>query len=333
MSVVWPPSHCPRCRASIPWYRNIPVVSWVWQRGRCAGCGLPISPRYLGVEALTGCLFLASWIEVGRDSVVLALVYCLIVSGLIVATFIDFEHFIIPDGITIGGMAAGVAVSFAFPALHGETARAGALLKSVAGMAIGAGIVYAILRLGKLLFGRQSVALEPDTRLIFTETALVLPDESLPYEDIFYRKSDTIVLDAKRVELVDRCYRSVPVRLRPECLTIGTETFNPETVPYMEVVTDHVVLPREAMGFGDVKFMGAIGAFLGYQAAIFSLAVSSMLGAAVGGTLILLRHREWSSRIPYGPYIALAALIWMFGGNRLMDWWLAGGLTQWAMVP
>jgi len=84
-------------------------------------------------------------------------------------------------------------------------------------------------------------------------------------------------------------------------------------------------LPREAMGFGDVKFMGAIGAFLGYKAAIFSLAVSSVLGAVVGGGLILMRRREWSSRIPYGPYIALAALIWMFGGQAAMGWWLAGG--------
>jgi leader peptidase (prepilin peptidase)/N-methyltransferase len=67
--------------------------------------------------------------------------------------------------------------------------------------------------------------------------------------------------------------------------------------------------------------MAAIGAFLGWQAVIFSLMVSSMIGSVVGVALIALRKREWSSRLPYGPYIALAAAIWVFGGNRLVQWW------------
>ena len=74
------------------------------------------------------------------------------------------------------------------------------------------------------------------------------------------------------------------------------------------------------MGFGDVKFMAAIGAFLGWQATIFSLMVSSMIGAAVGVALIVLGKQQWSSRLPYGPYIALAALIWMFGGRGIWEY-------------
>ena len=77
-----------------------------------------------------------------------------------------------------------------------------------------------------------------------------------------------------------------------------------------------ITLPREAMGLGDVKFMGAIGAFIGWQGAIFSLMVSSMIGAAVGVVLILLRKREWSSRMPYGPYIAAAAVIWILAARN-----------------
>jgi leader peptidase (prepilin peptidase)/N-methyltransferase len=65
--------------------------------------------------------------------------------------------------------------------------------------------------------------------------------------------------------------------------------------------------------------MGAIGAFLGWQAAIFSLMLSSMIGAAVGLALIAIRRRQWSSRLPYGPYIALAAVVWMFGGRAIWD--------------
>jgi leader peptidase (prepilin peptidase)/N-methyltransferase len=176
-----------------------------------------------------------------------------------------------------------------------------------------------------MMFGRLKVDLPENARVIFTETALVLPDREVPYEDIFYRKSDTIALEARTVELVDRCFKGVPVRLSPKVLRIGDEEFNPETIIHMEVVATKLVLPREAMGFGDVKFMGAIGAFLGWQATLFSLMVSSMIGAAVGLTFIVLRRREWSSRIPYGPYIALAAVLWMFGGKRLLTLWLAGG--------
>jgi leader peptidase (prepilin peptidase)/N-methyltransferase len=83
-------------------------------------------------------------------------------------------------------------------------------------------------------------------------------------------------------------------------------------VQRMEVVTSTLVLPREAMGLGDVKFMAAIGAFLGWQAVIFSLMASAFLGSIVGVGAILLRRKEWSSRVPYGPYIAVAATIWIF---------------------
>ncbi len=82
----------------------------------------------------------------------------------------------------------------------------------------------------------------------------------------------------------------------------------------MECVTEEIVVPREAMGLGDVKFMSAIGAFIGWQGVFFSLMVSSMIGAGVGLILILMGRREWSSRMPYGPYIALAAVIWLFVG-------------------
>ncbi|MRR33043.1 prepilin peptidase, partial [bacterium] len=112
------------------------------------------------------------------------------------------------------------------------------------------------------------------------------------------------------------------VRLSPTRLKIGDDEFDPEDVPHLEAVTAEIVLPREAMGFGDVKFMGAIGAFLGWQAVVFSLLVSSVLGSLVGVSLIVMRRREWSSRIPYGPYIAIASVIWLFWGWRLIEWWL-----------
>mgnify|MGYP002399474428 CR=1 FL=1 len=183
-------------------------------------------------------------------------------------------------------------------------------------------MIYLILRGGKVLVGKRRRERAPATRIIFTETALVLPDEEIPYEDLFYRKTDVIEFEAKNLELVDRGYKNVAVRLTSTELRIGDEVLKPEDVPHLEAVVDQIVGPREAMGFGDVKFMAAIGAFLGWQATIFSLLVSSIIGAMVGLLLIVLRKQEWSSRLPYGPYIALAAASWIFGGHRLATWWL-----------
>jgi leader peptidase (prepilin peptidase)/N-methyltransferase len=317
LSVVTPPSHCPHCKYSIPFYLNIPLVTWLALRGRCRNCGAPISPRYFVVEFLTGAAFLGCWLAFGNQSAWLAIVYAIFLAGLICATFIDFEHFIIPDEITLGGALAGLAASFLLPQLHGTGSHLAGFFESLLGAVIGAGIVYAILRLGKLLFGRQKIKLPPETRIVFSETCVHLPDKEILYEEIFYRKSDTIVLQAKTVELVDRGYENMTVRLSPAALKIGDEEISPDDVPYLECVSAEIILPREAMGLGDVKFMAAIGAFTGWQGVIFSLAVSSFIGATVGVVLILMRKRAWSSRMPYGPYIALAAAVWIFCGKKI----------------
>ena len=319
LSVVSPPSHCPHCKYSIPWYLNVPLITWLWLRGKCRNCGAPISVRYFLVELLTGLVFLGCWLCFGRESASVALLYCLVLAGLIAATFIDFEHFIIPDEITIGGMVVGFICSFFVPALHHVVSVDQSLKASLLGMLIGGGIIYLILRIGKLLFGRQRVSLPAESKIVFTETGIQLPDRAVPYEDVFYRQSDTIVMRARTVELVDRCYKDVTVRLSPELLRIEEEQLNPETVPHLEAVSTEIVLPREAMGFGDVKFMAAIGAFLGWKAVVFSLMVSSAIGSVVGLTLIAVGRKQ--SRLPYGPYIAMAAAIWIFAGPQMVSWY------------
>lgn len=320
ISIVMPPSHCPHCQYSIPWYLNIPLVTWLALRGRCKNCGAPISPRYFIVELLTGISFLSCWLAFGKISPVIAIIYTVFIAGLIVATFIDFEHFIIPDEITFGGMAVGLVASFLFPLLHGVRTLTDGMWQSALGIGAGAGIIYAILRLGKLLFGRQRLKLPVDTKIVFSETSVHLPDRVIPYDELFYRRSDVIALRARTVELVDRSYKDVLVRLalRSGWLEIGGERFDPHHVPFLEAVSAEIVLPREAMGLGDVKFMGAIGAFIGWHGVLFSLMVSSLIGATVGVALITLRRREWSSRMPYGPYIALAAAIWIFFGRPII---------------
>jgi leader peptidase (prepilin peptidase) / N-methyltransferase len=335
MSIITPRSHCPHCKYSIPWYLNIPLVTWLALRGRCKNCGAPISPRYFAVELLTAVAFLGCWLAFGNPSdplpsLPLAGIYAVFLAGLIAATFIDFEHFIIPDEITIGGMAAGFVASFFFPPLHHANTLDAGMRQSFIGAVAGAGMIYAILRMGKWMFGRQLVKLPVETKIVFTETSVHLPGREISYDDLFYRRSDTIVLHARTLELADRGYQDVVVRLalRAGLLEIEKENFeterlNPEEVHHLEAVSSEIVLPREAMGLGDVKFMGAIGAFLGWRGVIFSLMLSSMIGAAIGVALIAMRRREWSSRMPYGPYIALAATVWIFLGRKLVPWFFA----------
>src|SRR4029453_17791713 len=110
-SVVSPPSHCPHCKYSIPWYLNVPLVTWLYLGGKCRNCRAPISIRYFLVEFLTACIFLMCWLGFVRQSVPGAALYSFFVAGLLAATLIDFEHFIIPDEITIGGMIAGFICS------------------------------------------------------------------------------------------------------------------------------------------------------------------------------------------------------------------------------
>ncbi len=362
MSVVNPPSHCPKCEYTIPWYLNIPLIGWLWQRGKCAKCRKPISIRYFLVELLTGLAFLGAWLQVNLRFVnipepfithpfyaaLVTLALVTLLGGLIASTFIDLDHFIIPDELTKGGMIAGVLFSIAAPQLHEaylgenigkvnlwlfsvpnlgeEIGRFHALLLSLMGMACGGAVVYAVVRLGKALFGKQTYSSEEPVRVTFAPHAMHMENEAgkevtiLPYEDIFYREEDTVMLYAERAELVDRCYWDQPVSLTGGTLKIGKEKFAADKVPHLEVFTEEVVVPREAMGFGDVKFMAAIGAFLGWQATLFTLMASAMVGA-VAGVLLMANRKDNANIIPYGPYIALAAVVWVFGGYELWDWW------------
>ncbi|RKH71427.1 prepilin peptidase [Corallococcus aberystwythensis] len=109
LSIVRPGSRCPKCGHVLSWYENIPVLSWLGLRGKCRGCGMPISPRYVLVELLTGLLFLAC---LKRFDWTYALVPALVLVFLLVPlTFIDLEHWILPFSLTLPGIAAGVLLA------------------------------------------------------------------------------------------------------------------------------------------------------------------------------------------------------------------------------
>ncbi len=324
-SIVLPPSHCPHCQAPIRWTDNIPLVSFVILGGRCRHCRAPISPRYVLIELLTALLFLMMWLKLtpwdqpsahGIDF--LRILICwIVIAGLIVATFIDFEHYIIPNEITMGGVVVGFLCSMAVPSLQHTQSHGMATLRSVLGILTGGLILYLIAEMGKLMFGRLRIPLPADTTIIIADGKLKLPDEEVAWTDLFFRESDNIRFKAVSLKFADKQFSNALVTVHQDSITVNGEHY-PLAGVVVEAATNEIVIPREAMGFGDVKLLAAIGAFLGWQATVFAIFLSSMVGSLVGLTLIVAGKKDLQGRIPYGPYIALGAVIWLFAQDQLL---------------
>jgi leader peptidase (prepilin peptidase)/N-methyltransferase len=239
-SIVFPPSHCPHCNEGIRWADNIPLVSYLALGRKCRNCGAKISPRYFIVELLTALLFLLMWLKLTQwdDPPVHGIyflkgpIYWMVIAGLIVATFIDFEHYIIPNEITVGGIIVGLLLSAVYPPLMDANSIQVSVVRSVLGVLVGGVTLLVVATVGEMIF------------------------------------------------------------------------------------------KKEAMGMGDVKFLAAIGAFLGWEATLFTIFISSLLGGVIGLILVIASKKGWQSRIPYGPYIALGALLWMFCGHEIMKWYV-----------
>ncbi len=316
-------SFCPSCKRQIPWQQNLPLVSWLWLRGKCAGCGSRISFRYFAVELLTALLFLAVWVVFPWP---VAIAYWLFVSLLIAATFIDCEHFIIPDEITIGGTVAGVLASLALPALMEEDSRLMAGLYSLGAAVLGYVLLWLVLEGGKKAFGKKRVRLEVPTAFDWVrqgdDAEFVVGDERGLWSDYFARENDLLLMHCAEAQVDDRSFENTTLQLHYNLLTIEQESFRLDEVDHITGLVRELQIPREAMGRGDLKFLAAIGAFLGWRAVLFSIFAGSLAGSIVGLTTMFLGRRAWSAKIPFGPYLALGALVWMFFGVRLVGWYL-----------
>lgn len=154
-SVVTPRSHCPRCKATIRWFDNIPLVSYFFLGGKCRRCKSAISPRYPIVEAVTALIAAVLYARFGLTPHFFA--YAFMTAGLIVATFVDFEIQEIPDEVSIVGCIAGIAFAAVFPNIMGETAAWRAGFMSLAGAACGALSIYAMGFLGELVFRKEAM--------------------------------------------------------------------------------------------------------------------------------------------------------------------------------
>jgi leader peptidase (prepilin peptidase)/N-methyltransferase len=315
-------SFCPACKKQLAWYHNIPLLSWLVLRGRCAYCGSPIAFRYFAVELLTALLFLCVWKMFPWQ---MALAYWLFVSLLIAGTFIDFEHFIIPDEITIGGTVAGIVASFIVPELMAADGRWRAVLVSALSALLGYALLWIVLEAGKKVFGKKKVQLEAPTPFTWTRTGedadFVVGEEKGLWSDYFARETDLLILHCKEAVVAGRYFGATNLRFNYNRLKIEDEEIDLDSLDQISGVVRELEIPREAMGRGDLKFLACIGAFLGWRAVLFSVFAGSLLGSFVGLATLLIGKRVWSAKLPFGPYLAFGGLVWMFFGESLLSWY------------
>jgi leader peptidase (prepilin peptidase)/N-methyltransferase len=166
LSVVSPPSRCPRCQKQIAWYDNVPILSWLWLRAKCRGCGLPISARYPLVEALGGLLAVAIAFRVGPTWAALA--YFVFALLLLALSFIDLDHFWLPEHLSLPLLGLGLvsplwnrdlgATLAAYNLVPGPPLLQ-AFASSWGGALLGAGILWAVGKLGAVLFKKEAMGL------------------------------------------------------------------------------------------------------------------------------------------------------------------------------
>jgi leader peptidase (prepilin peptidase) / N-methyltransferase len=254
-----------------------------------------------------------------------AIAYWIFVSFLIVGTFIDFEHFIIPDRVTIGGIMTGIVASLAVPALMETNSRLVAGVRSLLAAALGYVILLLVLEAGKIAFGRKRIRFDAPTPFTWTkredDADLVVGSEQSLWSDHFAREKDRLLLQCSEAKIDNHTYGNVTLNFHYDRITVEGEEFLLDHVNEISGVARELLIPREAMGRGDLKFLAAIGAFLGWRAVLFSLFAGSLLGSLIGLITLIVAKRVWSAKLPFGPYLAFGALSWMFFGEFFLRWY------------
>ena len=292
-------------------------------RGRCANCGARIAFRYFGVELLTALLFVAAWRFFPWQ---VAIAYWVFISILLIATFVDLEHFIIPDEITLGGTMTGVAASFLVPELMNTDSRVAALIRSILAAALGYVILWIVLEAGKVAFGKKRVKLDAPSPFKWTregdDADFVVGEERSLWSDYFARESDRLLLHCDEAKIDNREFGNVVLEFHYNRVRVDADEFMLDTVDHISGSARELEIPREAMGRGDLKFLAAIGAFLGWRGVLFSIFAGSVFGSVVGLATLVIGKRVWSAKLPFGPYLAFGALVWMFFGEEFVHWYL-----------
>lgn len=335
-SVVFPSSFCVSCKKPIKFYDNIPILSYVLLRGRCRECGDRISVRYPVVELVTACLFLLAYKKAGVSMELF--IFWLFISVLIVISFIDLEFQIIPDILSIGGIVAGLAVSFLRPHFT--------FMEAFLGTLVGGGILFVIAKGYELSQSLKSPyfrskefsdrdlkeenlwdAIEKDhygTAAPVSGDALdrlnkFLEDPS--FYGMWYEKCSTDVreyfvkahrrLIGKSKDYRSEGFENLSSLQQKHVLKLNRlmlQATYPETCP-----------DREGMGYGDVKLLAMVGSLCGAKGAVFTLIAACVSGSMVGIPLMIAKGKGTKYAIPFGPFLSLGALVYLFFGDAIVN--------------
>ena len=322
MSVSKPKrSFCPGCKKEIPWFRNLPILTWLIQRGRCAECGGPIAFRYVFVEVLTAGLVGAGWWIFVTDRTPVAPIAALLVATLSVLlvsiSFIDAEHMVVPVTFCYVGMVIAVAGSALDPSL---VTLAGAM----EGPAVVAGRTRVVVwnrrglgrprggrDRGKFFLGEKRMQFEeavdwylrePETEE--EELSFVLrerdEEEALGWSDLFYRKSDRLEIDGHGVLLDGERTKATRIVISRETVRLDDEEHSIEKMVSLSGKAEKVVIPTRSDGGGrSSASWDLIGAFCRMEgSALQSLRFSACM---------LSWRRSWAvsasaGSCPSGPF-------------------------------
>ena len=343
MSVNHPKrSFCPVCNKDIPWYRNIPLVTWVVQRAKCAECGCHIPFRYFAVELLTACLFLLMWCSF-PETPLLAVFYMFLMSLLVVVVFVDAELMVIPLSVTWLGTALGVIAGVGLQYHLRVDGWVNGLVASAMGFAAGFGGLWVVVIFGKMAFGRKNM--EFDTVVDWSlrepeegdegdegkagdegkegvdqqELCFVIDGEAYGWSDLFYRDSDKLIIEGDDFKVDGKKMNATELVIKGDRIEVNGKMAMIEDLKSLSGKASKVVIPREAMGMGDVYLMGMLGACLGWQSVIFTVFAACLVSIVIA----MIGRMGFGRPLPFGPSLAFGAVCWIFWGWKTWDWYFS----------
>ncbi len=319
-------SFCPHCKNAIPWYLNLPVLSWLLLRGKSACCGKPIALRYVLVELAGAVLFGGiSWAFSAEDVLTQALI-CTWAATLLATFCIDWEHMLVLPSLTLIAAGAGLAVGGLAPWLitGGLLLAVDGLLWSAAG-ALGGFLLFRLVALlGRLLFGRRraSFGMNLPWRLKQVGDDLELrfgEDKVLLWSELFMEERNRLTLHGAVVD--GQGSGEGDISFSVDALELpGGRRLELEHCDSLCGTCSGYTARREAMGSGDAWIALAIGALCGWQGVIFALVVGSVLGILWA----LVARIGRGQPMPFGPTLILGAALWLFNGHAFwcayLDW-------------
>lgn len=326
LSVQNPPrSFCPACGAGIPWWLNLPIISWLWLRGKSACCHSRIPVRYWLVELACAALFFCIGYAFCYEGALAQVWLCMWAAGMLALLAMDWEEMVVHPWVAAFAALFGVGAAVMDPTLvePGAVTPAEGAMWSV-GAAVGGYLLFRFVALGgRLLFGlrrRKFPSAEPWLlRQVGEDIVLTVAGRDYKWSEVFPESGCRICLSNAVVSArAGETQRGQITLLEDALLLPGGERCELESYESLSGDCCGVAVHREAMGSGDAWLAMAIGSLCGWQGVVFSLVAGSFIGL---GYALLMRIRR-GVPMPFGPALILAAYIWLFWGPQLVAFYI-----------